>query len=87
MACLMLMLRSSRVCAAGATKVNPQPVLASYFEVKAAGTHSPDAARSRLAERAVEDDRLEPGFSAINDNAEYEAASGSLLDQHAILTG
>src|ERR1700721_670293 len=47
MACLMLMLRSSRVCAAGAAKVNPQPVPASYFQVKAEGTHSPEAARSR----------------------------------------
>jgi len=40
-----------------------------------------------LMEHLVEDGRVEPGFSALNDNAEYEAAPGNLLDQHAILTG
>jgi hypothetical protein len=40
-----------------------------------------------LMEHIGEDGRLEPRFSALNDNAEYEADSGNLPDQHAVLTG
>jgi hypothetical protein len=144
----MLMLRSFRVCAAGTAKVNPQPVPASYFQVKAEGTHSPEAARSRgsrsarlawcaimdrmrqppipfpectamvaflflfapavvwiavlimqrfeprrdqdrgiLMARVAGGGRLEPRFSAVNDNAEHQRDPGMLMDRHSISTG
>jgi hypothetical protein len=40
-----------------------------------------------LMEYAIEDDRMEPRFSAVNDNAEHEPDPGILQDQHSILTG
>jgi hypothetical protein len=40
-----------------------------------------------LMEFAIEDDRMEPQFSAVNDNAAYEPDPGILRDQHSILTG
>jgi hypothetical protein len=40
-----------------------------------------------LMEYAIEDDRMEPRFSAVNDNAEYEPDPGIMRDQHSIVTG
>jgi hypothetical protein len=47
----------------------------------------PDRDPGTLIERVVEDGRLEPRFSAINDDAEYEPDSGIWMDQHSISTG
>jgi hypothetical protein len=38
-------------------------------------------------QRDVDDDRIEPRFGAVNDNAEYEQHSGTWMDQHSISTG
>lgn len=40
-----------------------------------------------LMEYAIEDDRMEPGFGAVTDNAEHEPDPGILLDRHSISTG
>jgi hypothetical protein len=38
-------------------------------------------------QRDVDDDRIEPRFGAVNDNAEYEPHPGTWTDQHSISTG
>ncbi len=40
-----------------------------------------------LIERVAENGRLEPRFSAFNDNAGHEPDSGMLMDQHSTSTG
>jgi hypothetical protein len=40
-----------------------------------------------LRERVVEGGRIEPRFSAVNDNAEHEPEHEILMDQHSISTG
>jgi hypothetical protein len=40
-----------------------------------------------LRERVVEGGRIEPRFSAVNDNAEHEPEPEILMDQHSISTG
>jgi hypothetical protein len=40
-----------------------------------------------LRERVVEQGRIEPRFSAVNDNAEYEPDPGILMDQRSISRG
>jgi hypothetical protein len=40
-----------------------------------------------LPARVVEDGRIEPSFSAVNDNAGYEPDPEILMDQHSISTG
>lgn len=40
-----------------------------------------------LRERVAEGGRIEPRFSAVNDNAEYEQDPRILMDQHSISTG
>jgi hypothetical protein len=40
-----------------------------------------------LRGRVVEDRRIEPRFSAVNDNAEYEQDPRILMNQHSISTG
>jgi hypothetical protein len=38
-------------------------------------------------QRDVDDDRIEPRFGAVNDNAEYESHPEIWMDQHSISTG
>jgi hypothetical protein len=38
-------------------------------------------------QRDADDDRIEPRFGAVNDNAEYEQHPGTWTDQHSISTG
>jgi hypothetical protein len=40
-----------------------------------------------LRERVAEGGRIEPRFSAVNDNAEYGQDPRILMDQHSISTG
>jgi hypothetical protein len=40
-----------------------------------------------LRERVAEGGRIEPRFSAVNDNAEYEQDPRILMDPHSISTG
>jgi hypothetical protein len=40
-----------------------------------------------LRERVVDGGRIEPRFSAVNDNAEHEPEPEILTDQHSISTG
>jgi hypothetical protein len=40
-----------------------------------------------LNERVVEGGRIEPRFSAVNDNAEHDPESEIFMDQHSISTG
>jgi hypothetical protein len=40
-----------------------------------------------LRERVAEGGRIEPRFSAVNDNAEYEQDPRILMNQHSISTG
>ena len=40
-----------------------------------------------LRERVVEGGRIEPRFSAVNDNAEDDPEPEILMDQHSISTG
>jgi hypothetical protein len=48
----------------------------------------PAALQERVVrERVVDDDRIEPRFGAVNDNAEYAPDPGTWMDQHSISTG
>jgi hypothetical protein len=40
-----------------------------------------------VRERVADDDRIEPRFGAVNDNAEYDPDSATWTDQRSISTG